>query len=125
MNESEPRTAGHILCALEDIPLNSSKGFAADPEAYYADFLVVRTDEGVYAYRNHCPHAGAPMEWQPDQFLDYSQSYIQCGLHGALFQIESGYCVGGPCQGRSLESFPIEVRDGLLIALQDPELWYD
>jgi len=49
-----------------------------------------------------CPHRGVPLEWQPDQFLDPSASLIQCATHGALFLIESGECVAGPCAGQFL-----------------------
>jgi len=108
-----------ILCPLEDLPEGASKGFATDPKAFYADILVVRTVDGVYAYRNSCPHTGAPMEWEIDRFLDYSSTLIQCGLHGAQFRIEDGYCLTGPCAGRYLRKVPIAIRDGMIIALEE------
>lgn len=110
-----------ILCHLEEIPEGGSKGIAVRPDAGYADLILVRTREGVYAYRNRCPHTGAPLEWQPDQFLDYRGKYIQCGIHGALFKIENGYCLAGPCARRSLEKVEVEVRDGWVIASQTPD----
>ncbi|MEE4376556.1 MAG: Rieske (2Fe-2S) protein [Candidatus Competibacteraceae bacterium] len=113
--------AEQILCRLEEIPVGSSRGFSAESTAYYADILVVRTKEGVFAYRNRCPHTGAPMEWQPDQFLDFTETLIQCGLHGAQFRIHDGFCISGPCQSRSLETINITVRDGVLIALDELE----
>ena len=57
----------HLLCRLDDLPESQSKGFAISADARYADILVVRTRAGIYAYRNRCPHTGAPMEWEPDQ----------------------------------------------------------
>ena len=114
-----------ILCPIEGISEGTSKGFAADPKAFYADILVVRTADGVYAYRNSCPHTGAPMEWETDQFLDYSGTLIQCGLHGAQFRIEDGYCIGGPCVGRYLRPVAIEIRDGMIIALEEITRRYD
>ena len=110
----EPR----FLCHLDELPEGSSKGFSADPKAYYADILVVRTREGLYAYHNHCPHTGAPMEWQPHQFLDYTENFIQCGIHGALFRIRDGYCIAGPCKNRSLVKVAVVVQDGGLLALE-------
>ena len=114
-----------ILCLIEGIPEGASKGFAADPNAFYADILVVRTADGVYAYRNSCPHTGAPMEWETDRFLDYTGTLIQCGLHGAQFRIEDGYCLAGPCVGRYLRKVAIEIRDGILIALEEITRRYD
>jgi nitrite reductase/ring-hydroxylating ferredoxin subunit len=114
-----------LLCRLEEIPEGSSRGFSAQADAPYADILVVRLGEGVYAYRNRCPHTGAPMEWQPDQFLDYQGRYIQCGIHGALFRIEDGYCIAGPCVRQSLGKIAVAVQDGFIVALEDLERWRD
>jgi nitrite reductase/ring-hydroxylating ferredoxin subunit len=114
-------TEEHILCRLDDLPVGESKGFAHAADARYADILVIRTQTGVYAYRNRCPHTFAPMEWEPDQFLDLTGTVIQCGIHGALFRIEDGYCVSGPCARQSLPPVAVTIRDGWLIALEPLE----
>lgn len=57
-------------------------------------------------WRNACPHTGAPLNWLPDIFLSLDGKHIQCSLHGALFEPDSGRCIHGPCLGRSLE--PLE-----------------
>lgn len=111
----------HPLCRLDDLPEGQSKGIALQPGSHYADILVVRTRTGIYAYRNRCPHTGAPMEWEPDQFLDYSGTAIQCGIHGALFRIEDGYCVSGPCARQSLQRIAVTEQEGWLIALEPLE----
>ncbi|MBL8259455.1 MAG: Rieske (2Fe-2S) protein [Candidatus Competibacteraceae bacterium] len=113
--------ADYPLCRLDELPEGQSKGVTVRPDARYADLLVVRTAEGVFAYRNRCPHTGAPMEWEPDQFLDYTGTAIQCGIHGALFRIDDGYCVSGPCARQSLQRIAVIERDGWLIALEPPE----
>lgn len=110
-------TEEHPLCRLDELSEGQSKGFTIRPEARYADIVVVRTRAGIYAYRNRCPHTGAPMEWEPDQFLDYTGTLIQCGIHGALFRIEDGYCVSGPCARQSLQRIPVTEREGWLVAL--------
>ena len=106
---------------MDQRPQGQSRGFALDPDARYADVLVVRTTTGVYAYRNRCPHTGAPMEWEPDQFLDITGTVIQCGIHGALFRVEDGYCVSGPCARQSLRPVAVIERDGWLVALEPLE----
>jgi len=87
-----------FLCPSEALSEGCSRGFE------YAGLRVfaVRREGRVYAYQNRCPHRGVPLEWQPDQFLDASASLIQCATHGALFLIETGECVAGPCAGQSL-----------------------
>ena len=86
------------LCAPHELTEGQSRGFEIDQ----LNLLAVRRDGKVYAYLNRCPHRGVGLEWQPDQFLDPSNSLIQCATHGALFLIESGECVAGPCAGQSL-----------------------
>ncbi len=88
------------VCAPDELAEGQSRGFVLEGEA----LLVVRKDGHVFAYRNRCPHRGIPLEWLPDQFLDHSASLIQCATHGALFLIDSGECVAGPCAGQSLDA---------------------
>ena len=87
------------LCAPSELAEGQSRGFVID----HLNLFAVRRDGRVYAYRNHCPHRGVPLEWQPDRFLDDSGSLIQCARHGALFLIDSGECVAGPCEGQALQ----------------------
>lgn len=108
---------GQKLCQLSELPLNTSRGFAARPEAHYADIVVIRTDTGLYAYRNACPHTGAPMEDTPDNFLDPSGHYIFCAIHGAQFRIADGYCFSGPCIGRHLDRHALSVEDDWIVSV--------
>lgn len=111
----------HALCALKDIADPGTKGFevALDGQQVLRLF-VVRKAGALAAYRNSCPHTGAPLEWLPHQFFDLEQSFIQCAIHGALFRPEDGYCVRGPCVGRSLEPVELAVRRGWLYLVVTP-----
>lgn len=98
----------HKLCALEDLKNSDSKGFSIGEDAIFA----VRQDPHVYIYRNQCPHLGIALEWLPDKFLDVDGELIQCSTHGALFTIDDGLCVSGPCSGQSLTALPAQIKDG-------------
>ncbi|MGV8917768.1 MAG: Rieske (2Fe-2S) protein [Pseudomonas sp.] len=87
-----------FLCASDDLPEATSHGFVING----LSLLAVRREGQVFVYQNRCPHRGVPLEWREHQFLDTSGSLIQCATHGALFLIESGECVAGPCAGDSL-----------------------
>ncbi|CAN1604536.1 Rieske (2Fe-2S) protein [Pseudomonas mediterranea] len=87
-----------FLCTNAELPDNDSRGF----DIKGRKVLAVRRAGQVHVYLNRCPHRGVPLEWQPDRFLDASASLIQCATHGALFLIESGECVAGPCAGQFL-----------------------
>jgi len=101
-----------LMVELAEIAEPGAKGLEVElaSGAKYALF-VVRKEGGVHAYRNRCPHTGAPLEWMPDQFLDLDNSFVQCAIHGALFRVSDGYCLRGPCAGDSLTALPLK-RDG-------------
>ncbi|MCW2269667.1 Rieske [2Fe-2S] domain protein [compost metagenome] len=85
----------HFLCLPDELAEGHSRGFSLDDTQLFA----VRRAGRVFLYQNRCPHRGIPLNWEPDQFLDSSASLITCRRHGALFLIESGECVAGPCAG--------------------------
>jgi len=93
-----------------DIPENGSKGFECNGEKYFA----VKKDNTFYIYKNSCPHIGVALEWVEDQFLDSSHTMIQCANHGALFVIESGACVAGPCSGQKLTAVKFSIQNDLI-----------
>lgn len=74
-------------------------------------FLVYQKDR-VYSYLNSCPHTGVNLEWTPNQFLNTSNNFIQCSTHGALFDIEKGVCLQGPCVGDRLKIIENKVIEG-------------
>jgi nitrite reductase/ring-hydroxylating ferredoxin subunit len=96
------------LCDLDAVPEAGAKGFEVGSDSVFA----VRRDGRIYLYRNRCPHRGVELNWLEDQFLDRDGTLIQCALHGALFVIESGECVAGPCLGQRLTPVPFEVVEG-------------
>lgn len=88
------------LCKRSELREGTSRGFEIDGDS----LLAVRRAGRVYVYRNRCPHRGVKLEWQPNRFLDASASLIECATHGALFLIENGECIAGPCAGESLSA---------------------
>jgi nitrite reductase/ring-hydroxylating ferredoxin subunit len=56
---------------------------------------------------------------QPHRFLTAERELIVCASHGALFALDSGLCVAGPCVGRSLRSIAVTVMPNGEIALVD------
>ena len=73
-------------------------------------------------YVNSCPHLGVPLDWAPDRFLSRDGSLIVCATHGAVFRIENGACLHGPCYGDRLEPVTVYVKDGTLYVAGDAGL---
>lgn len=76
-------------------------------------FFVREEDGTLRAYKNSCPHTGAPLNWTPNQFLTTSGRYIQCSIHGAMFKTDTGECFAGPCAGKFLKALKLLERDGM------------
>lgn len=76
--------------------------------------FAVKKDGQIYLYENRCPHLGIELNWQENQFLDPDNALIQCSTHGALFRIDNGQCVSGPCLGDQLRVIDFDVRDGII-----------
>jgi len=104
----------HILCKTSDINDPGSKSFEVKIKRKTQAIFVIHKDSEFFAYYNKCPHTGATLEWQEDQFLDLDNALIQCATHDALFIINDGKCIAGPCVGDSLQPLPLSIIDGVL-----------
>ncbi len=107
----------YSICGLNEISNRRAKAFqllqrAADGSHKAFSIFVVRWGSQVFGYVNRCPHNGGNLDWERDQFLDPSGLRLMCGKHGSLFEIGTGCCVEGPCQGQGLEPVSVAVIDG-------------
>ncbi|MHA1597245.1 MAG: Rieske (2Fe-2S) protein [Alphaproteobacteria bacterium] len=100
------------LCDLSDVEDGGSNGFFAEIDGRMESYIVIRRGDAVIVYINSCPHIGTPLDFQPGKFLNPDKTHILCSSHGALFRIEDGLCVSGPCPDQSLTPVPVHVRDG-------------
>ena len=107
----------HKLCVTEDIPEREARAFDTDDGR---TIFITQRDGAYYAYNNLCPHLQTELEFLENQFLDRDGEYIECSTHGALFDVESGECISGPCQGDFLEKVKIDVHsDGGIYIVKD------
>jgi nitrite reductase/ring-hydroxylating ferredoxin subunit len=108
--------AGVVLCSLDDLDDPGAKGFEfRQGEILFQGFLV-RKGGAVFGYRDRCPHIGWPLAFAPDKYLTREGDLILCSGHGALFRIEDGVCIGGPCAGKRLMDWPVVVDAGVVRA---------
>jgi nitrite reductase/ring-hydroxylating ferredoxin subunit len=108
---------GTLLCRADEIADGSARGFHVGTAQQRV--FVARRGAALYAYWNSCPHVGTPLEWAENEFFDRDGRHLMCSTHGALFRVEDGVCIAGPCQGDRLEPYPIAVRDGVVYALPE------
>ena len=98
------------LCRLEEVPDGGSHGFSVEIDSSLLELFLVRQADRLYAYSNSCPHTGGPLDWTPDQFLDLDGKFIQCATHDALFTIQDGRCIAGPCVGERLKALDVQLE---------------
>lgn len=82
------------------------------------ELFLLKQQDHIRAYLNNCPHLGIPLNWQPDEFLSIDGTHIQCSTHGALFTLDDGHCITGPCTGQALTPLLIDQKDNGDICLQ-------
>ncbi|QOG20864.1 non-heme iron oxygenase ferredoxin subunit [Bradyrhizobium sp. SEMIA] len=69
------------------------------------NFALFQVESSYYALDNVCPHAFALMS---DGFVEGDT--VECPLHGALFHIPTGRCLGPPADA-DLRSYPVRLED--------------
>lgn len=111
LNPARP-PVGQILCRLDEIPDPGARGFQYRAGAALFLGFVVRRGEAVSGYVDSCPHNGLPLAGPTGRYLTREGDLILCSGHGALFRLDDGVCLGGPCAGARLRPWPVVVRDG-------------
>ena len=106
--------AGVKLGPLDQIADGAARNFVLQLRAGRFHGFVVRRGQAVWGYVDRCPHAGVPLAQRLDDYLTGDGGLIACSWHGALFRVEDGACVGGPCVGQALTPWPVRVVDGTI-----------
>lgn len=100
------------LIGYDELPDPSSKGFRITIGSNEISLFLIRKNNDIFIYENSCPHTLGPLDWYPDTFLNEDTTYIMCANHGALFQIEDGLCVYGPCKKQKLRELAYIIDNG-------------
>lgn len=74
--------------------------------------LITRKGGKYFGYENACPHEGTRLDTLPGEFMDEEGNFIACGKHRAMFDLDTGQCFIGPCQGKALSPLGLIIDDG-------------
>lgn len=78
--------------------------------------FVVRFNGEPYAYVNQCAHVSVELDWNLGDFFTAQQDFLICATHGAHYRPDNGFCVMGPCKGKSLKPIKVvEQNDKIII----------
>jgi len=106
------------VCADGDIGRGDARAFSLSRvdetgESRLFPILIVKTHaNGYFGYVNSCPHEGIGLNFGEGSFFTADRTFLKCGRHGSVFEIETGLCIGGPGQEKSLEPIALAVVDG-------------
>ncbi len=115
----EAAPSRRVLCRADEIGEAAGKGFVLGEGRWKREIFVVRKAGRIFGYVNSCPHAGTPIDWMPDRFFTNDGAFLICATHGALFEVEDGMCVRGPCRGLSLDQVPVAEEAGDILLLEE------
>lgn len=104
---------GVALAPLAAIADGAARNFVLQLRAGRFHGFVVRRGDAVFGYVDRCPHAGLPLAQRLDDYV--AAGHVRCSWHGALFGVEDGVCVAGPCVGARLAAWPVTVRDEMIV----------
>lgn len=77
--------------------------------------FVVKKGGRFYAYLNLCKHLPVTLDLNDGNFFTFDKSHFQCHMHGAMYEVETGFCVAGPCQGARLSGLEIQEEPSRLL----------
>ncbi len=81
----------------------------------FATGFVVRYQGKAHAYVNQCAHVPVELDWNEGEFFTVGKDYLICATHGAHYRPDNGFCVMGPCKGKSLQMLPVTEQNQQII----------
>ena len=107
----------YVICRTDEIEDAEATGFVlmraeASGDAAPYPILITRKGNNFYGFENACPHEGERLDVTPGHFMDEEGNFLECGRHHAQFDIDTGHCFIGPCQGQRLTPIKLVIDEG-------------
>ena len=108
----------HFVCHTEDL----ASGEMTAVQVGKIEIGLARHGDTFYAFRNQCPHQGAPLHsgrlWEPvapssevgSYQLDATKICVRCPWHGWEFDAADGSALHAPSRMR-IRTYPVHVSD--------------
>jgi 3-phenylpropionate/trans-cinnamate dioxygenase ferredoxin subunit len=96
-----------VIATADQVPENSVRGFQYNDQR----IAVYHVAGQWYATSNVCTHDDAEMS---AGWLDTDDITIECPMHGAKFQIETGAVLALPAY-QPLPVYPVTIADGQIV----------
>ncbi len=105
------------ICATHEVEDGDARGFVlvrldAAGQRQRWPILVTRKGRTFHGFENACPHQGTRLDGHTGEFMDAAGNFLTCARHNAQFDLDTGYCFIGPCQGKALTPIRLVIDDG-------------
>ena len=107
---------GKVVGRLAKLPHGTTKKFKLRCQGNTVEGLLVGYEDKIFAYVNRCCHISLSMDWVDNQFFTEDKRHLVCANHGATYEPTTGECIWGPCLGEFLQSVPIKIDKGNILA---------
>ena len=116
--------SGRRIAALSAVPEDGSYLFRAVPvdRRTVREAILVRAGDAVAGWLNYPQHL-TYVRLDTGGGAATRNGEIVCTNHGAMFEVDTGLCTHGPCEGAYLNGLDVEV-DGGEVSLSDPDYAY-
>jgi len=96
------------LCALDQLIASDKTSALLSNDQ---NFIVIRDSGNIFVYKNSCPHLNKQLATKSVDILDDGLDFIRCARHNALFTLDRGKCIMGPCRTQSLSKVAYRIFD--------------
>src|SRR5471032_1525190 len=111
-----------VVCRFSELADPGARAFTMGTGDWPLRGFIVRVGAQVRGYVNHCPHAGHCLDLIPNHYLTHDGALILCHSHGALFDKLTGFCIAGPCAGKSLRPIAVKLEGGFVMLADEVDV---
>ena len=105
---------GQPIATLSELAEGKPVVFRYRQDGLSREGFLLKLKDTIVCYENLCRHLPVKLDSGSRHFLTKSGHHILCQSHGALYQLETGFCERGPCAGSSLKALPFSVQEGIV-----------
>ena len=119
MSEKEKAATEIFVCDKDALKAGVAVHADLDPDRFgrpRRGMVLLDLDGEVRGYLDRCQHLPIPLG---TDVFDEDKRHLICITHGALYRLNDGKCIEGPCKGMSLCALEVKVIDGGYYLIDD------
>ncbi|HEV8541507.1 MAG TPA: Rieske 2Fe-2S domain-containing protein [Verrucomicrobiae bacterium] len=98
------------LASIQELRAKRTIKFTYREEGISREGFLALIESEIVCYENVCRHLPLPLDYGDGRFFTEDEKHFVCQTHGAMYDLQNGLCVAGPCVGASLKKIHVEVR---------------